>query len=209
MSIFAYVLIGIILYIIFTNKSLKEIYINIMAIFIFTYMHIEVGYFIKLGNTSVRFVWFLEIILIMFSIILLIKNKSVHKKILMNGIAFFFTIVLGLLFLFIRPLKEMIITGDVLWDDYWRRKAVMNYPQLSSNNIESLVQVGVFIIILIMKNLKKYLIYKMMFFKLVLVIQIHMCIYFQIKKFLISIIHFCIYLKTMERRILGILIVGI
>lgn len=90
MSIFAYVLIGIILYIIFTNKSLKEIYINIMAIFIFTYMHIEVGYFIKLGNTSVRFVWFLEIILIMFSIILLIKNKSVHKKILMNGIAFFF-----------------------------------------------------------------------------------------------------------------------
>ena len=130
MSIFAYVLIGIILYIIFTNKSLKEIYINIMAIFIFTYMHIEVGYFIKLGNTSVRFVWFLEIILIMFSIILLIKNKSVHKKILMNGIAFFFTIVLGLLFLFIRPLKEMIITGDVLWDDYWRRKAVMNYPQL-------------------------------------------------------------------------------
>lgn len=149
MSIFAYVLIGIILYIIFTNKSLKEIYINIMAIFIFTYMHIEVGYFIKLGNTSVRFVWFLEIILIMFSIILLIKNKSMHKKILINGIAFFFTIVLGLLFLFIRPLKEMIITGDVLWDDYWRRKAVMNYPQLSSNNIESLVQVGVFIIILI------------------------------------------------------------
>lgn len=47
-----------------------------MAIFIFTYMHIEVGYFIKLGNTSVRFVWFLEIILIMFSIILLIKKQK-------------------------------------------------------------------------------------------------------------------------------------
>ena len=138
----------VILFLIFGKKG-QEIYRKILGLYIFLYMNIEVGYFIKINDSYIRFSYFFEIFVFAFSIILFIQNiKKADKKLSFKLIIAICSVGIGIVDLIIRPLRQLIVTSDMVIDSYWLGTTGLQYPVFSMNVIESGIQYFIFLFIL-------------------------------------------------------------
>lgn len=145
MTIGTYIYICIIILFFIKYKKDKQRYLACLALHIFTAINVEVGYFIKIGDSMIRYSWFTEAVLVMYSIIYLIAMRK--KGIFKSYYLLLASIIIGLVGLAVNPLNKKIVTSDILIDKYWDGWEQLKYPCINSNVINSLLHLITFIII--------------------------------------------------------------
>ena len=101
-NIFSFVLMGVILYIIYSEKYLKKIYIKSLTLLVLIEMYIECGNFIDLGEFQVSYASLVEVYFCLLSLLIIVYSKCGISRTLMSTILLLvFIMILGILFIFI------------------------------------------------------------------------------------------------------------
>ena len=103
-NIFSFVLMGVILYIIYSEKYLKKIYIKSLTLLVLIEMYIECGNFIDLGEFQVSYASLVEVYFCLLSLLIIVYSKCRISRTLMSTILLLvFIMILGILFIYIFP----------------------------------------------------------------------------------------------------------
>lgn len=145
MTIGTLLYIGIVIYFFVKYKKIKYRYLSCLALHIFTAINVEVGYFIKIGNTMIKYSWFTEAVMTMYSVIILIATRK--KNIFKSYYLLFISIIVGIVGLILHPLNKKIVTSDFVIDRYWDGWSQLQFPSINGNVINSLLHIITFIII--------------------------------------------------------------
>ena len=101
-NIFSFVLMGVIFYIIYSEKYLKKIYIKSLTLLVLIEMYIECGNFIDLGEFQVSYASLVEVYFCLLSLLIIFYSECGISRTLMNTILLLVVImILGILFIYI------------------------------------------------------------------------------------------------------------
>lgn len=144
MTIGTILYLSIILFICLRERKLKKVYISILAFHIFISMSFEVGYFLKIGDSSISYNIFSEIVMVSLSLLTLLSGNA-----LKTDFAIIYTVIataIGVISLLAFPLHKLIVVGGTLIDRYWDGWSELSYPSFGVSSARSLIHYLVFLI---------------------------------------------------------------
>lgn len=148
MPLFSVICIAIAVYLFFRVKDEKERYISILAFHIFVCMNIEAGAFLAMGEHRIKYNYFTELVMCFFSLMLLPKVLRRIWKGAGSIIPSVAAVLVGILNLILNPVKKLIVTSDILIDQYWDGHVALGYPSFGTNVVKQFIQYAVFIFVL-------------------------------------------------------------
>lgn len=114
---YTFIIVIIILYNLFNSRNLKEFYIKLLMITLINECFIQIGYFVKIGNSEVSYRTICELLLFLTSILMLFKVK-IQRSNFNNNFIFIIICILGILRIIIQPSKILASNINVSWDDF-------------------------------------------------------------------------------------------
>lgn len=147
----SYVYVVLILYIITSKRNVKEIFVQLVALYAFTYISVEAGNFIDAYGIRLSYDRFVQIILLFFTAIILMHRIICESLYLFDlkriGLALFSALI-GIGNLILRPANVLVVNGETLIDSIWNVKGRLQYPEFSNITISTFIAYGIFLIIL-------------------------------------------------------------
>ena len=156
MTPFSIVIGCFLIYIFFKNKKFINAFIDLLALYIFVYMAVEVGYSIKFQASGqyIRYSMVLELIVFVLSVLLLLSYKfKIEQVTLMHHLCPLLAVGVGVFDLIINPLNKAIVTHNILPDQYWVGLASLQFPHFDSNVIKCFFQLFVFVFVFYIMNI--------------------------------------------------------
>lgn len=145
-NIFSFVLMGVILYIIYSEKYLKKIYIKSLTLLVLIEMYIECGNFIDLGEFQVSYASLVEVYFCLLSLLIIVYSKCGISRTLMSTILLLvFIMILGILFIYIFPSSHKSGNSIVTWDMAINGASLQNISY-NPYMIKQMIQMIMFII---------------------------------------------------------------
>ena len=102
------------------KTSLNKFYESVFIIYVCVSLFTNLGYFVKIGSYSAGYSFFLSFVLFFLAIIIVFWEGLYDKKIMIIGIFFTVSCLIGLLLAYIYPYKGGYITHISMWDFYVR-----------------------------------------------------------------------------------------
>lgn len=147
-SPFAIVLIISVIWILFTRRGLLNHYLSIITLSLVVEGIVSSGYFVSFGENSISFSDFFQMILLIYSIIVLISIKDKKKYWI---VVFVLVVVINILSLALFPLDEYVRRYDSLDKSllYYSINDIYSYPELGIQTYKTAIRFIVYIINLI------------------------------------------------------------
>lgn len=115
------------------KKGIQNFFKQIFTLYIAVSLHIDTGYFIKIGSISVGFSTFLSLLLLLIGLIYIFLGGKFDKKIFICGIGLILSIGLGYFNFLLNPYTGGIIQELADWDQYiWGNAELVYNPQLTN-----------------------------------------------------------------------------
>lgn len=133
----------------FFTKSIKQVFINLLLLTTFVQLFIEVGFFIKIGESDINYRTVCEFLLFFFSLFLLFRKGRIQiSPYFKVGGLLFIGIVLGMILLFIFPSGVQIASIDASWDEILFDGASLSNPDISGFVLQQTFQFVIAIVVL-------------------------------------------------------------
>lgn len=146
-NIGTFVLLLMMIYILFSSKTIKKIYSNFIILTVVVELMIERGYFIQIGNQQIAYRTVCELVLAVVSLIIIICNKGiVSKKSFSLYVSLLVCLLLGWFLLLIFPTNARGGNLDVSWDFILTGKADLQRIVFTNSMIMEMVQILIYII---------------------------------------------------------------
>ncbi len=108
---------------------------------------IEVGNFIEIKEILISYSTIMEVLILGYSIIVLIKEKRVKSKTMILAALIFGVVSLGICGLILNPENIMGATSEITWDDIMRGESLQKI-QFNTYVIKQAIQLFIFIIVI-------------------------------------------------------------
>lgn len=147
----SFVYIAYMLYIFVAKKNMKSIFVELVALYSFTYISVEAGYFIDVFGVRFGYARFVEMFVLIAAVILLIfyivNGRLALFKLENIGLSLLCVIV-GIINLILRPADVLVVNGEMLIDSVWNGKRTLQYPAFSNTTVSAFVAYLIFLLIL-------------------------------------------------------------
>lgn len=138
---------SLICYLIFVSNSSKEVYMRMFILCVIVELMVERGFVIKIGEREVAYRTICEILLVIISLIMIIKNKKTSIKIFKNYALLIASLLIGWFMLVLIPTDAKGITMDISWERVLVNHLGLRTIEFSSGMIIEIIQVCMYIII--------------------------------------------------------------
>lgn len=147
-NVFSIVLLILILKSLIKSKDNKMRLINLTVLTATIEIFIEQGNFIQINNLLISYPTVMELLLFIYTLILLVKEKKVKKKTIFLASLIIAVVLLGICNLILNPGNIQGATSEVTWDDIMRGSSLQNI-KFNSYVIKQAIQMFIFITVIV------------------------------------------------------------
>ena len=145
MTIFSFILLGMVICNHLKTKDIREIFISDFALYCAVYALYAIGHFIKIGGFRFDNEEFLCLFVFIESILILINDNILEAS--RYSVALFLSIILGMIFLELFPYKEYVYTAGANEYLYMKNGSSMVLPSINAQSIRFTVRIIMHIVI--------------------------------------------------------------
>ena len=151
MHIASFMYMAFILYIFIARRKIKKIFVELVALYAFTYISVEAGNFIDTFGISFGYARFVELFMLLLAIIILVcyfvHGRLALPRLFPIGLSLF-CVMIGMIGLILRPADVLVVNGGTLIDSVWNGKAALQYPAFSKSTVTSFIAYLLFLLVL-------------------------------------------------------------
>ncbi len=147
----SYIYLFLMLYIFISRRKMKNIFVELVVLYSFTYISVEAGSFVDAFGIRISYAMFVQLFVLLFAVIIIIyyilKKWLLIPDLKRIGVSLL-CVIIGIINLVWHPANVLVVNGETLPDQVWIGKVALRFPSFSAMTVSTFSAYTLFFIIL-------------------------------------------------------------